>query len=597
MAGILFGILFGMANGSFIWATKTLVERLDPEKPAVVEKAGKSAPKISADFKQRLNEFKQRLDKRIDPWLPLAGGLFTWQRVLGGLLFLPLLALILSTTDYLADYCMGWVNERVINDIRIDVLTKLNTLSLDYFNRSTTGDLITRIHVDTLNLHKALKDSCGDLVKATFQCLAVIVTLSIIDWKLTLFALVFLPLCLLPVFVLGRKARRASRSTRKASVSQSSLLVELLTGIRVVKAFNLEQHELARFRDHSRQLVHHGMKNVQAKGLTQPLINIISMFGLGILIVYIFYTKQTTADMIGFLTALALLFGPIKKMAGVHMNISQAGAGIERLMETLAEKPSVHEPVPAKPVKTFQTQVSLENVNFSYGDKLVLRDINITLPRGFKLGVVGESGSGKSTLVNLLFRFYDPTSGAIKIDGINLREVSVTDLRQQLALVSQEIVLFNESVAANIERGKLGASRAEIVEAAQNAFAHEFISRLPNGYDTVIGERGVTLSGGQRQRLAIARAFIRNAPILVLDEATASLDSQSEAEVQAGIEKLEQNRTVVCVAHRISTLASMDQIIVLADGCIVETGGFKELLQKGGVFADMARRQGIFNGS
>ncbi len=373
--------------------------------------------------------------------------------------------------------------------------------------------------------------------------------------------------------------------------------MELLAGIRVVKAFNLEQHELTRFRAHARQLIHHGMKNVQVRGLTNPIIHFITMLGLGILILYIFYTKQTTADMVGFLTALALLFGPIKKMAGIHINVSQAGAGIERLMETLAEQPSVREPVPAKPVKTFLAQVSLENVSFSYGNKLVLRDINLNVPRGFKLGVVGESGSGKSTLVNLLFRFYDPTTGAIKIDGVDLREVSVTDLRQQMALVSQEIVLFNESVAANIERGKLGANREEIEEAAKNAFAHEFISQLPQGYDTVIGERGVTLSGGQRQRLAIARAFIRNAPILVLDEATASLDSQSEGEVQIGIEKLEQNRTVICVAHRISTLTRMDRIIVLADGCIVETGGFKELLQKGGVFAEMARRQGIFNAS
>ncbi|MEO5801958.1 MAG: ABC transporter ATP-binding protein [Verrucomicrobiota bacterium] len=593
LAGILFGILFGIANGGFVWAAKTLVERLDPEKPPAIEKADKPASKTFAVFKERLVELKQRVEKWIDPWLPIAGGIFTWQRVLGALLFLPILALILSSTDYLADYCMGWVSERVINDLRVDVLTKLNTLSLDYFNRSATGDLITRIHVDTMNLHKALKDCCSDLVKATFQFLGVIVGLCIIDWKLTLFALIFLPICLFPVLVLGRKARRASRSTRKASVSQSSLLVELITGIRVVKAFNLEQHELARFKEHSKQLVHHGMKNVQAKGLTNPLIHLISMFGIGILIIYIFYTRQTVADMTGFLTALAVLFGAVKRIAGVHINVSQAGAGIERLIETLSEQPTVREPVPAKPVKTFQSQISLENVSFSYGNQPVLRDINLKIPRGFKLGVAGESGSGKSTLVNLLFRFYDPTNGEIKIDSMDLREVSVTDLRQQMALVSQEIVLFNKSVAENIENGKLGASRAEIETAAQDAFAHEFISQLPHGYDTVIGERGVTLSGGQRQRIAIARAFIRNAPILVLDEATASLDSQSEAEVQAAIEKLEQNRTVVCVAHRLSTLATMDSVVVVSAGKIVEQGSFSELLKANGLFAAMARRQGI----
>ena len=248
----------------------------------------------------------------------------------------------------------------------------------------------------------------------------------------------------------------------------------------------------------------------------------------------------------------------------------------------------------AKPVKTFCAELKIANVSFSYGDQLVLQNINVNIPRGFKLGVAGESGSGKSTLVNLLFRFYDPTSGVIKFDGVDLREVSITDLRQQMALVSQEIVLFNKSVAENIENGKLGASRAEIEAAAKDAFAHKFISELPKGYDTIVGERGVTLSGGQRQRIAIARAFIRNAPILVLDEATASLDSQSEAEVQVAIEKLEQNRTVVCVAHRLSTLAKMDSIVVLSAGKIVEQGSFSELLNANGAFAAMARRQGIF---
>ncbi len=590
LAGLLAGIVFGLANGSFIWATRTLTDRLSPAaQPALVEKKPRT-PKL---FKEQLTALKSRVDQAVDPWLPRAGLDLDWRQILGGLLFLPVLVSVRSIADYISGYCLGWVSERVINDLRVDVLTKLSSLSLDYFNRSSTGDMLTRINVDTLNLHRALKVGGADLVKEPFTILSVFTVLCLIDWRLTLIVVVFLPICILPLFILGKKARRASRAGRGANVGQNSLLVELLSSIRVVKAFNLEEQQLKRFRDYSKQLVHHGMKGVQAKELVNPLIEIISMAGLGVLLVYIFWTHRTVPDLVGFLTGLILFFMPVKKIAAIHILFEQAGAGIERLVDILQEQPSVKEPAQPKPLTGFTTALTLENLSFSYGNQIVLRDVNLTLPRGFKLGVAGESGSGKSTLVNLIFRFYDPTAGAIKIDGLNLRDVSWTDLRRQMALVSQEIVLFDQTVAENIGCGKLGATSAEIEAAARAAFAHDFILQLPQGYDTRVGERGVTLSGGQRQRVAIARAFIRNAPILVLDEATASLDSQSEAEVQTAIERLEENRTVICVAHRLSTLATMDRIIVLTQGRIVEQGTFQELLASGGTFAAMARRQGM----
>jgi subfamily B ATP-binding cassette protein MsbA len=618
--GILFGVLFGVFSGSFIWATRTLTERLSFSKsekhvyyqwtenrgqPQVPLQAAENHKKVSkipsaferqfAPLKEKLAAIKKGTDEFIDPWLPKAGLELDWRMVLGGLLFLPLLVSIRSIADYLNSYCLGWVSERVINDLRCDVLAKLNSLSLDYFNRSTTGDMLTRVNVDTGNLHKALKAGAEDLVKQSVSVVSVLFWLCLIDWKLTMFALLFLPACMFPLIVLGKKARRASREGRRASVSQNSLLIELLSNVRVIKAFNLESIQIKRYREFSKQLVHHGMKGVQAKEMVNPAIEIISMLGLGALIVYIFWSHQTVHDLVGFLTGLMLFFLPIKKLAGIHILFEQANAGIERLADILKEKPTVKEPVSPLAIKEFKSALVLDNVSFSYGDELVLRDLNLKIPRGFKLGVAGESGSGKSTLVNLLFRFYDPTSGAIKFDGLNLRDVSLTDLRQQMALVSQEIALFDASVAENIECGKMGASREEIEAAARSAFAHDFISQLPQGYDTRIGERGVRLSGGQRQRIAIARAFIRNAPVLVLDEATASLDSQSEAEVQAAIEKLEENRTVICVAHRLSTLAQMDAILVLSAGRVIEQGTFAELLKKGGTFANMAGRQGIFS--
>ena len=405
--------------------------------------------------------------------------------------------------------------------------------------------------------------------------------------------MVFFPLCVVPMIILGRKIRRAAKSGLKTNITQSSLLVEMLGGIRVVKAFGLEATQVERFRKLSRELIHFTMKSVRAKELINPLIETIAMLGFGILIVVIAYQQRSFANMVIFLMGMALIYTPVKKLAGIHVLFQQTSVGVDRLVHIMNEQPTVKEPVQPMLIKTFTSHIAFEHVSFAYGNQPVLQDINLVIPRGQKLGIAGESGSGKSTLVNLLFRFYDATHGAIKIDGTNVRDFSLRDLRQLMALVSQEIVLFDQTVAENIACGKPGATREEIEAAARAASAREFIREQPQGYDTRIGERGVNLSGGQRQRIAIARAFVRNAPILVLDEATAALDSHAEAEVQAAIDRLAENRTVVCIAHRLSTLASMDRIVVLSRGRIIEQGGFKELLQAKGLFAAMAGKQGI----
>jgi ATP-binding cassette, subfamily B, bacterial MsbA len=589
---VLFGVVFALANGSFIWATRTLSERFAGE--ATTVSVPKVHPKASA-WSGQLKELNQSIQRAIDPWLPRMGQPPAWKQVTGLLLFLPLLVFVRSGADYLNNYCMGWVSERVIRDMRLDVMEKLSRLSLDFFTRSTTGDLLTRINVDTQNLLRALKQGIADLIKESFTVVVVFAGLLLLDWKLTLAVMVLLPACLLPLIVLGKKARRAMAAGLKANISQSSQLVELLGGIRVIKAYNLEGEEMARFRKTSGQLVHAGMKGVQAKELVNPIIEIVAMIGLGALLLYIFHAGRTGAELVGFITGILLFFLPIKKLAGVHILFEQASVGAHRLMDILAEQPKVVESPNPKALADFKSAITFENVTFAYVNQVVLSDFNLIIPRGFKLGIAGESGSGKTTLVNLLFRFYDPTAGAVKIDGLDLREVSLRDLRQQMALVSQDVTIFDQTVAENIACGKVGATRAEIELAAEAAFAHDFITQLPSGYNTRVGERGVTLSGGQKQRVAIARAFVRNAPILVLDEATAALDSKAEAEVQAAIDRLAENRTVICVAHRLSTLAAMDRIIVLSEGRMVEAGSFDELLRNGGAFASMAVRQGILS--
>jgi subfamily B ATP-binding cassette protein MsbA len=599
--GVLLGVLFGLSNASFVWATGIITERISPAKePAVSnENAGKTiVPSSTLErWKETGKEFVERLNTRVkqslDAWLPAAGRKLDWKQIVGGLLFLPLLVAVRSGTGYLSSYCMGWVSERVINDLRFDVLSKLSTLSLHFFNRSHTGDLLTHITSDTAILQRALRSGFGDIVKESITVASIFVALCLIDWKLTLFSMVALPLCLAPLFVLGRKARRASAASVKATVSQSSQLVELVSSVRVVKAFHLEREQLARFRKSSKELVRQSMKGVKAKELVNPIIEVISTIAIGALIVYLIATQSTMKDLVSFLTGLLIFYTPVKKLAGIHIVMEQASVGVNRLMNILSEKPSVEEPIQPKPLTRFNSAITLSDVSFAYADKMVLKKLNLAIPRGFRLGIAGPSGCGKSTLVNLIFRFYDPSQGSIQIDGIDLRDISTYDLRQLMALVSQEVVLFDQTVAENIACGKSEATREQIEAAARAAFAHEFILQLPDGYETRIGERGVTLSGGQRQRLAIARAFIRDAPILVLDEATAALDADAEAEVQAAIERLAENRTVICIAHRLSTLASLDHIIVLAEGRIVEQGGFGELVQAGGTFAEMAKRQGI----
>jgi len=595
VAGVVLGMFFGVSNASFVWASKTLIGRMAPSVEPQIKSPAKPA---KANTDRFLDHLKVRLEETtrrwVDDWLPYAGRPVDWRQVLGGLLIFPALVAVRGTMGYLSSYCMAWVGERGVNDLRTEVLAKLNSLSLDYFNRATMGDLVTHVNGDTATLQRCLRVACADLLQQPMTAIGVLAALCLIDWRLTLAAMVFFPGCIIPVFVLGKKARHAAKAGTKVGITQSSMLYEILSGIRVVKAFGLEALQVKRFRDFSERIVRQNLKGIRAKELINPIIETVSVAGFGLLVVYIAYQNRSVADMVGFLTGLIFFYTPVKRLAAIHVIFEQTAIGVQRLLYILEQQPSVKDPAVPKPLGEFRSALTFEQVTFSYGRAPVLRDFELVLPRGTKLGVAGESGSGKSTLVNLLFRFFDPTQGTIRIDGLDLREIASADLRQLMALVSQDVVLFDLTVAENIALGKTGATRAEIESAARAAFAHDFINALPQGYDTRIGERGVTLSGGQRQRLAIARAFVRNAPILVLDEATAALDSKAEAEVQAAIDRLAEHRTVIAVAHRLSTLAAMDRIIVLSEGRIAESGRFSELLARGGVFADMAARQGIF---
>ena len=591
VAGLFFGILFGASNGLVLWATKTMLDRLVPPKAAA---EATTTPETPGNwFSETAASIQNDLLATLDPWLPRMGEELTLLQIIGGLLVFPLLVGFRGSTKFFGAYCLAWASERVINDLRVAVFQNLSRLSMPFFNRATTGDLITRINGDALLLQTCLASGVGILVSEPVAIVSIFTGLCLIDWQLTLCMLALFPVCVIPIIHFGKKARKATGKRVAANIGQSSLAVEMFSGMRVIKAFGLENARLERFRELSRQLIKQTMKTVRSREIVGPLVETVSMIGIGALILYVVHTERSMPDLVVFFTGLIMFYTPIRKLARMHVRIEEASVGAQRLIHILDEKPDIVERPEAKPVIGFEDDIQFDNVSFAYEDEPVVTGFNLTIPKGSKLGIVGESGSGKSTLINLLFRFHDPDSGAVKLDGHDLRNLSIKGFRGQMALVSQEVVLFDLTVAENIALGQEDCVREQVEAAAQHAHAHEFIMALPDGYDTRIGERGVTLSGGQRQRLAIARAFVRDAPILVLDEATAALDSKAEGEVQTAIDRLAKNRTVLCVAHRLSTLRSMDRIIVLSQGRINEEGGFDELLTKGGVFSSLAKAQGI----
>ena len=493
VASLLLGVVFALANASFRWAARTLAGRWElnePTEAGAAQKKDSAIPERLSRWKQKVETVAEELQNKIDPWLPRVRQPLDWRQIVGILLFLPTLVGVRALADYLNNYCIGWVSERVIRDMRLDLMTKFSSLSLEFFNRFKTGDLLTRINLDTQNLLRCMRVGGADVIKESLTVVAVFTGLCWLDWKLTASTLVVVPLFLIPLFILGKKARRATRAGLKANVSQSGQLVELLGSIRVVKAFGMEGDQLARFRKTSSDIVHAGMRGVKAKELVNPIIEVISVLGLGALLLYVFQAGLDPKDLIGFLAGVAMLLQPVKKLAGLHILMEQAGVGVQRLKEMLAEEPSVKEPVQPKLLPAFEREIIFDNVTFAFGEKVVLRDFTLAIPRGFRLGLAGESGCGKTTALNLLFRFYDPAKGGVQIDGVDLREVSTHDLRAQLALVSQDIVIFDQTVAENIACGKPGATRAEVEAAAKAAFAHDFILGFEKGYDTQAGEPG-----------------------------------------------------------------------------------------------------------
>ncbi|MBI2437280.1 MAG: ATP-binding cassette domain-containing protein [Lentisphaerae bacterium] len=507
-----------------------------------------------------------------------------WRNVIFLALGLPLLAAGRGGGQFLSDYFIQWVGNRVVMDLRVATFAHLQDLSVRYFSKSRTGELISRIVNDSMMLERAVSVILGDLLKEPFVLLGVAGYLFWLDPVLAFASLVLFPICLIPIVLFGRRVRRYARHGQERLAALVSIIQEALTGIRIVKAFSMEGYEVARFSEQCQHFFGRIMRVARAKASIEPLIVFISIVGLALVMLYARWARMSAADFMIFAVAMLTLYEPVKKLSKIHLHIQQTSASADRIFEILDTPVAIKDAPDALELCERVAKLSFDRVQFAYDQKPVLRDLSFTVAAGERVAIVGNSGAGKTTLVNLIPRFYDVSAGSVLINGTDIRRFTLRSLRQQIGMVTQETILFNDTVAANIAYGHTEASRAAVELSARRAHAHEFILRMPQGYNTVIGERGVHLSGGECQRLAIARAILRNPPILILDEATSALDSESERLVQAALDELMAGRTVFAIAHRLSTIRHCERILVLEAGRLVETGKHQELLDLNGIY-------------
>ncbi|KPK97022.1 MAG: hypothetical protein AMJ95_11395, partial [Omnitrophica WOR_2 bacterium SM23_72] len=505
------------------------------------------------------------------------------------------LFLVKGIVGFFQSYLMSKIGQAVVRDIRSKLYAKLQSLSLDYFTQKRGGELMSRITNDVKLVENAVSYGATDIIYQMLQVIVYTFLTFFIYFKLALVSFVLLPLIGFPIIKVGRILRKLSKRAQEKMADINSLLYETIIGVRIVKAFNMESYEIDKFNTANRDFYKIVMKAIRRVLFLSPMIEFVGCVA-GIL-VFVWGGKEVIAGKVSFgvfglfLGALLSLIRPFKKLSQVNSLNQQAVAASLRIYEVLDTKPTVVEILRPDRLSDFRDSIVFEDVWFSYGLQPVLKGINLEVKKGTVLAIVGRSGTGKTTLVDLIPRFYDPVKGRILIDDIDIKDYSLKSLRQQIGIVTQETILFNDTIKANISYGYARASEKEIEEAAIKAHAYDFIKRLPDGYDTVIGDRGIKLSGGERQRLAIARALLKNPPILILDEATSQLDTEAERVVQEALDKLMEGRTVFVIAHRLSTVRLAHRIIVLEKGLIIEEGTHMQLLAKEGLYKHLYQLQ------
>ncbi len=560
--GIIFGALFGALNGMMIVTIQFVAAIIFPQSPEALEA-----------FLSRVPEF-------LRGHIKLTGAAPSLLTVIFAVSAVPTIMALRGLFGYLNSYCMIWVGLKVLHDIRTKLFRKIMDQSLGFFGRQKTGNLIQVVFNQTRMAQSALTTVASDLIKQPVSILSALVALLMIDAKFTIVALILFPACIVPVVIIGKKVRSSGGKEEEEAGLVMVVMQEAFAGIRVVKSHAREDYERSRFDSANLAMLKFMMRWQKSMEIVGPIVETVASLGVALALLYAWKLGQGAHSFLALSAGLMLLYPPFKALSRLHVLMQKCLAATTKVFEMMEEEPEIKDAPDAKPLDVREGRIELRGVTFSYGSESpAVAGINLEIPPGKTYALVGQSGAGKSTIMSLLLRFYDPQEGCILIDGQDLRSVTQQSLRDAIGIVNQDVFLFHDTIYNNILYGRLDATREEVEAAARQAHAHDFIMEQPQGYETVIGDKGCLLSGGQQQRLSIARAILRNAPILLLDEATSALDSESEKKIQQAIESLAAGKTVIAIAHRLSTILSADQIVVMEAGRIVAVGTHAELLK------------------
>ena len=493
-----------------------------------------------------------------------------------------------ASCNYGQTIIMSFIGLKIITNLRNRLYQQIQKQSLSFFTSHPTGILMSRITNDVSSIQSASSEAITSLIKDTVSLFSLVCVIFYTDWKLAFVALIVFPVTIYPIAKFGKRMRKVTTSSQITMGTLTSLLQETISGTRIVKAFCMEKYENERFAAENQTLLKYNMKAVSVSAISSPLMDFLAGIGIGGIIFYGGYNviqgTSTPGTFVSFLAAALMLYEPVKRLTNVNNTIQQGIAGADRVFSIIDRVPDIEDKPDAVELPSITRNIDIENVTFRYEEKPVLKNINLSIKSGEVIAFVGMSGGGKTSLVNLIPRFYDVSEGRVLIDDRDIRDVTLQSLRSQIAIVTQQTILFNDTVRNNIAYGDIDRTEDEIVSAAKAANAHDFIMKLPKGYDSNIGELGTKLSGGEKQRISIARALLKNAPILILDEATSSLDTEAEIEVQDALNNLMRGRTTLVIAHRLSTIRNADRIIALVNGQIIEEGNHETLMDKKGEY-------------